>query len=127
MIHQVGSQVGPVPEGTRSIDATGLLLPGMIDPQVHFREPGLEHKEDLRSASHACARGGITSFLEMPNTNPLTITQAALDDKLQRASERCVVNYGFSSAQPQKICPISIPQPRPVASKSSWGRSTAHS
>ena len=67
----------------------------MIDPQVHFREPGLEHKEDLRSASHACARGGITSFLEMPNTNPLTITQAALDDKLQRASEKCVVNYGF--------------------------------
>ena len=57
IIHQVGSQVGPVPKGTRSIDATGLLLlPGMIDPQVHFREPGLEHKEDLRSASHACAR-----------------------------------------------------------------------
>ena len=96
IIHQVGSQVGPVPKGKRSIDATRLLLlPGMIDPQVHFREPGLEHKEDLRSASHACARGGITSFLEMPNTNPLTITQAVLDDKLQRASEKCVVNYGF--------------------------------
>ena len=96
IIYQVGSQVGPVPEGTRSIDATGLLLlPGMIDPQVHFREPGLEHKEDLRSASHACARGGITSFLEMPNTKPLTINQAALDDKLRRASEKCVVNYGF--------------------------------
>ena len=95
LIHQVGSQVGPVPEGTRSIDATGLLLlPGMIDPQVHFREPGLEHKEDLRSASHACARGGITSFLEMPNTKPLTINQAALDDKLRRASEKCVLPPG---------------------------------
>lgn len=128
IIHQVGSQVGPVPEGTRSIDATGLLLlPGMIDPQVHFREPGLEHKEDLRSASHACARGGITSFLEMPNTNPLTITQAALDDKLQRASENVWSTTAFSSTQPQKTCPISTPQPRPVASKSSWDRSTAHS
>jgi dihydroorotase len=66
-----------------SRDATGLvLLPGVIDPQVHFREPGLEHKEDLTTASHACAKGDVTSFLEMPNTNPLTITQAALDDKL---------------------------------------------
>jgi dihydroorotase len=68
---------------SREIDATGLvLLPGVIDPQVHFREPGLEHKEDLTTASHACAKGDVTSFLEMPNTNPLTITQAALDDKL---------------------------------------------
>lgn len=80
----------------REIDADGLtLLPGMIDPQVHFREPGLEHKEDLFTASCACARGGITSFLEMPNTRPLTIDQAALDDKLRRASEKCLVNYGF--------------------------------
>jgi dihydroorotase len=78
------------------IDATGLtLLPGVIDPQVHFREPGLEHKEDLSTASRACARGGVTSFLEMPNTRPLTTTQAALDDKLQRAAEKCLVNYGF--------------------------------
>ncbi len=80
---------------TREIDATGLvLLPGVIDPQVHFREPGLEHKEDLVTASHACAKGGVTSFLEMPNTKP--ITQAALDDKLDRASRKSIVNYGFS-------------------------------
>jgi dihydroorotase len=80
----------------REIDATGLvLLPGVIDPQVHFREPGLEHKEDLITASHACAKGGVTSFLEMPNTNPLTITQAALDDKLDRAAHKSIVNYGF--------------------------------
>jgi dihydroorotase len=81
---------------TCEIDAEGLtLLPGVIDPQVHFREPGLEHKEDLFTASCACAKGGVTSFLEMPNTRPLTITQQALDDKLQRASTKCLVNYGF--------------------------------
>jgi dihydroorotase len=78
------------------IDAQGLtLLPGVIDPQVHFREPGLEHKEDLFTASCACAKGGVTSFLEMPNTRPLTTTQQALDDKLERASQKCLVNYGF--------------------------------
>lgn len=83
-------------EATKEIDATGLvLLPGVIDPQVHFREPGLEHKEDLNTASRACAKGGVTSFLEMPNTKPLTITQAALDDKLQRAAQKSIVNYGF--------------------------------
>jgi len=82
--------------GDREIDAIGLtLLPGVIDPQVHFREPGLEHKEDLFTASCACAKGGVTSFLEMPNTRPLTTTQAALDDKLSRAAEKCLVNYGF--------------------------------
>jgi len=80
----------------REIDAAGLtLLPGVIDPQVHFREPGLEHKEDLFTASCACAKGGVTSFLEMPNTRPLTTSQAALDDKLHRAAEKCLVNYGF--------------------------------
>ncbi len=73
----------------RTIEAQGLtLLPGVIDPQVHFREPGLEYKEDLYTASRACARGGVTSFLEMPNTKPLTITQAALDDKLARAADQ---------------------------------------
>lgn len=71
------------------------MLPGVIDPQVHFREPGLEHKEDLFTASCACAKGGVTSFLEMPNTRPLTLTQADLDDKLQRAANKCLVNYGF--------------------------------
>ena len=81
---------------TKEIDAQGLtLLPGVIDPQVHFREPGLEHKEDLFTASCACAKGGITSFLEMPNTRPPTISQAELDEKLERASQKCLVNYGF--------------------------------
>jgi len=93
-IVQVASEILETP--AQEINAEGLtLLPGVIDPQVHFREPGLEHKEDLFTASCACARGGVTSFLEMPNTRPLTTTQAALDDKLQRAAEKCLVNYGF--------------------------------
>ncbi|MBE9208337.1 dihydroorotase [Nostoc sp. LEGE 06077] len=91
---------------TREIDAQGLtLLPGVIDPQVHFREPGLEHKEDLFTASCACAKGGVTSFLEMPNTRPLTTTQAALDDKLQRAASKCVVNYGFFIGATAEVLP----------------------
>ncbi|NDJ25220.1 dihydroorotase [Nostoc sp. B(2019)] len=90
------SQAIVTTEVTTEIDAQGLtLLPGIIDPQVHFREPGLEYKEDLFTASCACAKGGVTSFLEMPNTRPLTTTQLALDDKLQRASNKCLVNYGF--------------------------------
>ncbi len=95
-----------VAEVDREIDATGLtLLPGVIDPQVHFREPGLEHKEDLFTASCACAKGGVTSFLEMPNTRPLTTTQAALDDKLRRAAEKCLVNYGFFIGATPEILP----------------------
>jgi len=93
------AQVASAIDGTDAyqvLDGTGLtLLPGVIDPQVHFREPGLEHKEDLFTASSACARGGVTSFLEMPNTKPLTTSQADLDDKLQRAASKCLVNYGF--------------------------------
>ena len=93
-IRQVAEQL-PSENGI-DLDATGLtLLPGVIDPQVHFREPGLEHKEDLFTASCACARGGVTSFLEMPNTRPLTTTQTDLDDKLQRAAQKSLVNYGF--------------------------------
>jgi dihydroorotase len=94
MIEQIG--VDSNESADVVIEAEGLtLLPGVIDPQVHFREPGLEHKEDLSTASRACARGGVTSFLEMPNTNPLTTTQAALDDKLARAARKSVVNFGF--------------------------------
>ncbi len=95
-IVEVAPEITPNATSTKEIDALGLtLLPGVIDPQVHFREPGLEYKEDLFTASCACAKGGVTSFLEMPNTRPLTTTQAALDDKLQRASSKCLVNYGF--------------------------------
>ena len=83
-------------EAEETIDAHGnLLLPGVIDPQVHFREPGATHKEDLGSGSRAAVRGGVTSFLEMPNCKPATIDQAQLDWKLNRAAETCVANYGF--------------------------------
>jgi len=79
-----------------TIDAAGkLLMPGVIDPQVHFREPGNEYKEDLGSGSRAAVRGGVTSFLEMPNTAPPTTTQAALDEKLALAAQKSVANYGF--------------------------------
>ena len=78
------------------VDARGLhLLPGVIDDQVHFREPGYEHKEDLRTASRACAKGGVTTFLEMPNTRPTTTTCQLLEQKLALAATRCLVNYGF--------------------------------
>lgn len=80
----------------QEIDATGLhLLPGVIDDQVHFREPGLTHKEDLSTASRACAKGGVTTFLEMPNTSPTTTTMARLEEKLALAAQKSRVNYGF--------------------------------
>lgn len=88
-----------VPTGVsydESVDASGLhLLPGVIDDQVHFREPGLTHKEDLYTASRACAAGGVTSFLEMPNTIPYAVRQARIEEKLSLAAKKSVVNYGF--------------------------------
>jgi len=72
-----------------------VILPGAVDDQVHFREPGLTHKEDLAHASRACAAGGVTSFLEMPNTKPLAITVELLEAKYELASMKSIVNYGF--------------------------------
>jgi dihydroorotase len=78
------------------IDATGLhVLPGVIDTQVHFREPGLEHKEDLESGTRAAAMGGVTAIFEMPNTNPGTTTADALADKLARAKGRTWCDHAF--------------------------------
>jgi dihydroorotase len=71
------------------------ILPGMIDSQVHFREPGLEHKEDLATGSLAALAGGMTAFLEMPNTKPLTVDEATLADKVQRAKGRAWCDFGF--------------------------------
>ncbi len=94
-ITAVGTRL-EVSASTRTVDGSGLtLLPGVIDPQVHFRDSGLTHKEDLFTASRACARGGVTSFLEMPNTLPLTITQDILNDKLAIAAAKSLVNHGF--------------------------------
>ncbi|MBO66770.1 MAG: dihydroorotase [Acidiferrobacteraceae bacterium] len=81
---------------TEIIDADGhLLMPGVIDPQVHFREPGAPHKEDINSGSRAAVRGGVTSFLEMPNCNPPTIGQEQLNWKIARASHSSFANFGF--------------------------------
>lgn len=78
------------------IDASGMyLMPGMIDDQVHFREPGLTHKADIHSESRAAVAGGITSFMEMPNTVPNTLTQDLLQDKYDIASESSIANYSF--------------------------------
>ncbi len=78
------------------VDAAGLhLVPGIIDDQVHFRDPGLTHKEDLWTASRACAAGGVTTFLEMPNTKPPAITIDGVRYKEQLASEKSLVNFGF--------------------------------
>ena len=75
-----------IPDGVEVLDAREMLVfPGLIDPQVHFREPGLTHKEDLASGSLAAVAGGVTSFFEMPNTKPPTIDPDALTDKLRRS------------------------------------------
>ncbi|MEC8577101.1 MAG: amidohydrolase family protein [Candidatus Thermoplasmatota archaeon] len=91
----LGSTLAPL-EDELFIDGTGLhLLPGVIDPQVHFRDPGQPEKEDLGSGSAAAVSGGVTSFLDMPNNKPSITTLEGMMSKLQTASEKCVNNYGF--------------------------------
>ena len=83
-------------ENTRTIDATGLhLLPGIIDPQVHFRDPGQPEKEDLYTGSCAAASGGVTSFLDMPNNVPSQTTLQSMYEKIETGNRRCVTNFGF--------------------------------
>lgn len=83
-------------EAEQFIDAKGLhLLPGVIDDQVHFREPGLTNKANIYTESKAAIAGGITSFMEMPNTNPQALTQELLEDKYQIAAENSIANYSF--------------------------------
>lgn len=83
-------------EGLDVIDAKGrFLIPGVIDDQVHFRDPGLTHKADLYTESKAAVAGGITSFMEMPNTIPNTLTQDLLEDKYRMAAEKSLANYSF--------------------------------
>jgi dihydroorotase len=80
----------------KEIDCTGLyLIPGAIDDQVHFREPGLTHKAELATESRAAVAGGVTSFMEMPNTVPNTLNQELLEQKYQRASQVSTANYSF--------------------------------
>lgn len=98
-----------------TIDCSGLhLLPGVIDDQVHFREPGLTHKEDLASASRACAAGGVTSYLEMPNTKPPAVTMAGVRAKERLAASKSRVNYGFYiGATPDNVAELATAQDVP--------------
>ncbi len=94
-IERIGSGLSSVAADI-TIDAKGkFLLPGLIDDQVHFREPGLTHKATIFTESRAAVAGGITSFMEMPNTNPPTFTQQLLEDKYQIASQTSLANYSF--------------------------------
>lgn len=94
LIKQIASNIDD-PEA-KIIDATGLhLIPGLIDDQVHFRDPGLTHKGDLETESKAALAGGITSFMEMPNTNPKTLSQELLEEKYEIGRKKSYCNYSF--------------------------------
>ena len=95
-IAELAEDISHIPPNTTIIDAKGrYLLPGVIDDQVHFREPGLTHKADISSESKAAVAGGITSFIEMPNTVPQATTQELLEAKFQMARNRAWANYSF--------------------------------
>lgn len=94
-IEQVGADLSSL-EADEVVDADGaFLIPGVIDDQVHFREPGLTHKADLYTESRAAVAGGVTSFMEMPNTIPNTLTQELLQQKYDRAAQVAAANYSF--------------------------------
>ncbi len=117
-------RIGTIPAGTRAdreLDLRGkLLLPGLIDDQVHFREPGLTHKATIASEARAAVAGGVTSFMEMPNTNPPATTLEALEAKYARAAETSVANYSFffgatntnlevvKAVDPRRICGVKV-------------------
>tara|TARA_A100000164_G_scaffold53816_1_gene42399 strand:+ start:142 stop:1458 length:1317 start_codon:yes stop_codon:yes gene_type:complete len=83
-------------QADRIIDASQkFIIPGVIDPQVHFREPGLTHKEDIKSGARAAVSGGVTTFFEMPNTNPATINSKLLEEKFKIAEKSSVANFSF--------------------------------
>lgn len=115
-IAEIGAQLAAAP-GETVVDAAGRwLLPGMIDDQVHFREPGLTHKGDVATESAAAVAGGLTSFMDMPNTNPPTLNAAALQAKYDMAAGRAWGNYGFylgasndNLADIQKLDPKTAP------------------
>lgn len=87
---------GQPPLADETVDAEGdLIMPGMIDTHVHFRDPGLTHKADIESESAAAVAGGVTSFIDMPNTNPPTISISAWEDKMARAAQVSHANYAF--------------------------------
>jgi dihydroorotase len=120
----------PRTQAAKTLDAKGLtVLPGIIDSQVHFREPGLEHKEDLSTGTAGAALGGVTTIFEMPNTKPFTITEATLADKLNRAKGRAWTNYAFfAGASPDNLDELAHLDTLPGCSgvKLFMGSSTGH-
>ena len=98
-IERIGKEISAT-DGTEIIDAKGKwLLPGLIDDQVHFREPGLTHKGGIRSESMAAIAGGVTSFMDMPNVNPPTLTRELLSQKYQIAAGKAHANFAFYMGQ----------------------------
>jgi len=96
VISEVAEQISVKSSDWKIVDAEGnYLIPGMIDDQVHFREPGLTHKGDIESESKAAVAGGITSFIEQPNTVPNAVTQELLEEKYQIANQKSYANYSF--------------------------------
>jgi dihydroorotase len=96
MIEKISENPIQAAEGTKTIDAGGKwLLPGVIDDQVHFREPGLTHKAEISTESAAAVAGGVTSFMEMPNTRPQTVTIGELEKKFELGAEKSAANYSF--------------------------------
>jgi len=95
-IKEISPSISPKLSDTTTIDAEGnYIIPGLIDDQVHFREPGLTNKGEIYTESRAAVAGGITSYLEMPNTSPQTTTQSKLEDKFKIASKNSLANYSF--------------------------------
>jgi dihydroorotase len=94
-VSKIGTTVSPTNK-VFEIDLTGkIIFPGLIDDQVHFREPGLTHKATIQSESRAAVAGGVTSFMEMPNTVPNTLTQELLQEKYDIATQTSFANYSF--------------------------------
>ncbi|MEN8249153.1 MAG: dihydroorotase [Bacteroidota bacterium] len=118
-IEKIGENI--IANDEEVIDGTGkFLLPGLIDDQVHFREPGVTYKAEIYTESRAAVAGGITSFMEMPNTKPNTLTQELLEDKYQLGAEKSIANYSFYmgasndnldevlKTDPEKVCGVKV-------------------
>ena len=96
LIVEIAERISAKSADCKIVDAEGnYLMPGAIDDQVHFREPGLTHKGDIESESRAAVAGGITSFIEQPNTVPNAVTQEILEEKYQIAAQNSFANYSF--------------------------------
>ncbi|MCF8362143.1 MAG: dihydroorotase [Prolixibacteraceae bacterium] len=118
-IVEIFTEDTPLPDNVNVIDASGLLLiPGVIDDQVHFRDPGLTHKADIYTEAKAAVAGGVTSYMEMPNTIPQTTTIELLEEKFTKAGEKSLANFSFYigatnnninevlKADPKSVCGI---------------------